>query len=142
MWNRCNVRDVIDLETGCVKRANSRLPPRPRPFNIHIQIFHTIFFHHGGQFFGRHLRCEWCALSGTPKSAAASSRPAERITLTIGDRYNRVVKRCVDVCYTLDYRSLYFLTGFSRCSRHIDLSHFFLMIRRGPLRVREFVRVL
>ncbi len=44
------------------------------------------------------LACEWGTLARAFEAARSSTCPTQSVTLGIGDRYRRVVKRCLDVC--------------------------------------------
>ena len=135
-----------------VQRAHRGLPSGAGTAHLHFEALHADLRRRVPRLLGGDLRREGRALARSTEAAAAGGRPAQRVALPIRDRDDRVVEGSVDV---RDRVRDVLLDLLLRCCRscHLALSRFprrracatpsahFLIARRGPLRVRAFVRV-
>lgn len=147
MRNRRYVLDVGNLKAQIVERTNCRLTAGAGAFHSDVEIFQTVFFRLNASAFRRHLRRKRGALSGATEPGATGGSPCQRIALAVGDGDYGVVKRGGDVSDpvgNVPFNALFcaaccchFLV--TQCSA--NLRDYFLIGRRGPLRVRALVFV-
>ncbi len=85
--------------------------------------------------------CLWLGTL-TTETRTTSGSPRQGIPLTVGNGYDRVVKRCMNVSDTIAYLLSNALASTSRSFCHfLHLPVYFLIGLRGPLRVRALVLV-
>src|SRR6185437_4633022 len=151
--NRRDIDDVEHLVAQRVQRTHRRLATRARALDAH---FHRLL--------GGHLGSERGGLARTTETGAAGSGPRQGIALTIGDGDDGVVEGGLHVGHGIRDNALDLLLGLDRLSHnflrllvigaatngrfpYLSRSgttaqvHYFLIARRGPLRVRALVRV-
>src|SRR6185436_12434274 len=95
--DRRDVGDVGDLQAAGVQRADRGLAAGAGALDAHFHHLHAVFLRDRAGLLGGDLRGERRALARAAETAAARSRPRERVALAIGDRDDRVVERRVHV---------------------------------------------
>ena len=103
MWNGSDVFNLSNAKTYRVQRSNCRLTARARSLYPHFKILNAVVLGRGAGPLRSDLGREWGALSGTSESAAACGSPGKRVTLSISDRNDSVVKGRMDVRHAIKY---------------------------------------
>ena len=97
MWNRCNIFNRFDVQTGGLQGGDGAFATRARAFDFDVYVFHAELNRLLSDLLGGALTGERCALSTSLKAARTGRRPAERVTACVGDRYYCVVERRPDI---------------------------------------------
>lgn len=92
MWNRGDIGNAGDVKPIGVQRPNRRFPAGAGASDTNIHILHTHVFDGVAAVFGGNLGSKGGAFTRPAKSGASSGGPGQRITLSIRDRYNGVIK--------------------------------------------------
>ena len=145
MWNWRHVSNHRNLHPKRIERPNRRFASWSRAFNTDLQILDAIFNSYFSSSLSSYLCCKWCTFARTFKSCPSRSCPCQSIALTVSNRNNRIIKRCVNMSNAFSDVLFYFFANL-RCSCSNDVSNpysYFLpaIALRGPLRVRALVRV-
>src|ERR1700754_3610557 len=139
MRNRRDIDDVEHLVTQGIQRTYGGLAARAGALDANLDRLHTVIACGAAGFLGGDLGSERGGLARTAETRAASRRPRQGITLAVGDGDDGVVEGSLHVGHGIRDDTLDLLLGFNRLS-HNGI-RYFLIGRRGPLRVRALVRV-
>lgn len=101
MGDRGGISDVGYLKAEIIQGAHGRFPPRPRPLDEYIKIFHAELLCSRAGLFRRHLGSERSAFSRPAKTRTAGSGPCERIALPVCYRNDGIVKGCMNMRYSV-----------------------------------------
>jgi hypothetical protein len=102
MWDRCNVSNIVDLQSTGIQGANSRFTARARSIYPNIYILQAVGLYCSfASTLGSNLCSEWCTLPGTTETGSTGSRPGQCVTLAICNSDNGVIKGRVNVGYTV-----------------------------------------
>src|SRR5690606_37182683 len=136
--NRRHVRDVGDLEAHRVEGAHRRFAAGARSADVHFQVLDAELPGLLAGLLRGHLRGERRALARTAETAAAGSRPAQRVPLPVRDRDDRVVERRVHVRDAVNDGLLDLLPGCANFCHEVSLS---LLLLDGAARALAGTRV-
>src|SRR5437867_1339808 len=95
--NRRHVLDPGDLETRRGERTDRRLATGSRALHEDVHPLEAVLLRAPRRLLGGELRGERRGLAGALEPHVAGARPAQRVSLLVGDRDDRVVERRLDV---------------------------------------------
>ena len=97
MRNRGYVGNAGDFEANRIQCAHCRFTPWAGSFDTHFKVLNTAFLRCFTCSLSRNLRSKRRALTRTAKTGTTRCCPSQSITLTIGNRHDGVIKRCVNM---------------------------------------------
>lgn len=101
--NRCDILDLLDVQTGSLKRGDRTFATATRSFDSDFHVSHAVL---GGLFSSllcRTLAGERGRFTTALKAAGTSAGPTKRVTLHIRDGDRRVVECRVNVRDAVGY---------------------------------------
>src|SRR5690606_23575481 len=95
--HRRYVSNIAYFQTAAVQSTDGRLATWARAIDLDVQILQTVQLNRSlASALGSNLGCERRALTRATETRPTGGRPAEGITLTVGDRHDGVVERSMD----------------------------------------------
>ncbi len=117
VWDRGNVFDQLDIQTSRLQRSDCTFAARARSLHADFNISHAELGCLFSGLLGSTLSCERGALAASLESTRASTCPAERVALGIGDGHSCVVECGVNVSDPVAdiAPNSFFLVGLCHC---------------------------
>src|SRR5690606_29184518 len=117
--NRRHVGNVGDLESGVVQGAHGGLTTGARALDLNVQVLEAVFLRGDASFLSGDLRGERGALAGAAETGTTRGRPAQGVTLAVGNGDDGVVERGMHVGDAVNHSTLRFLASrFCGCLGH------------------------
>lgn len=101
MWHGRNVGNRSNTDTQCRQSANRGLTAWPRAFDFNIQILDALILGCTTSHFRSYLSRKRGRFARALEALPTGRCPRQRITLTIGNRNNGIVKRGMNVSNTI-----------------------------------------
>ena len=98
MRQRRNVFDGFDGDTSCLQTGDGAFATGPRPLHSNFHFANAELRGPFGACFGSALRRERRTLAAALEADSTGSRPAEYLTVCVGDGDHRIVESGLDVC--------------------------------------------
>ncbi|AFJ59627.1 hypothetical protein ALP29_100262 [Pseudomonas syringae pv. avii] len=105
-----HVGDAGDLIATAVQSTDSRLTTWTWTLDVNVEVFQAVFQRSLTSTFSSYLSSKRGGLAGTAETRTTGGSPRKRVTLTVGDGHDCVVKRCMDVGDAINHCLFNFFT--------------------------------
>ena len=114
-----DISNQRDFQSGALQGSDGRLSARTRAAHHDFNLAHSLVASPTSGALGRRLGREGCPFFGPLKAGGTGGSPGDDLAVLIGNRYNCVVKRRLNVSHSVRYVPLLlFCSGFLGLSRH------------------------
>src|SRR5713226_2180070 len=101
VWDRRHILDQANVDSSGLESAQRRFSPRSRTTNKNLYASETVIHSLLRRAVRGLLRCEGSSFARSLEAHGTSARPRDDIALIVGNRYDRVVKRRMNVHHAL-----------------------------------------